>query len=475
MALTRRGKLVVTLALAACLLGGGAYGGTWALTRGQGATTSASQMIDRVLATTYPQAPSAAPVLPALSEAAEQPVPTALGAALAAGLVDPSLGAPVAGTVVDVATGDVLFAQLADDPVIPASTAKLATAVAALEALGPDYKITTKVVAGSEPGTIVLVGGGDPTLAGPKAVGKAAPGYPEPARLTDLAKATVAKLEADGVRQVHLIFDASLYSGPATGPGWKPSYVSSGNVAPVTALEVDEGRAAPGSSPRVANPAANAGAEFAGLLQAGGIDVVGSPVAGTAPDGAAVLASVSSPQMSALVYRLLQTSDNDLAEALGRQVAIHEGLPASFAGAAQATTRVLTSLGVSPAGLGLVDNSGLSRDDTISVAALAQLLRLADSADHPNLRAAAVGLPVGGFSGTLGQRFGAGARAGAGVVRAKTGTLDGVSGLAGYANDADGRLLAFAFVSNGVPAGGTPKAEAALDRLATVLAGCGCR
>lgn len=277
------------------------------------------------------------------------------------------------------------------------------------------------------------------------------------------------------MRQVHLLVDATLYTGPATGPGWKPSYVTSGNVAPVSALEVDEGRKNPAASPRVADPAAAAGASFAALLKAGGIEVVGSPVPGTAPDGATVLAAVSSPPVSALVDRLLQRSDNDLAEALGRQVAIHEGLPASFAGAAEATMRVLASLGVAPSGLVLADNSGLSRDDRVTVTALTQLLRLAASADHPQLRSVAVGLPVGGFSGTLSQRFGTGATVGAGVVRAKTGTLDGVSSLAGYATDADGRLLAFAFVSNGVPVGSTTKAEAALDKLAAVLAGCGCR
>ncbi len=394
MALTRRGRRAVTLVVSVALVGGAAYGGTWALNRGLGSATGASQGPGGALAVTFPQVPAAAPVLPALSDAAERPAPNALAAALAAGLVDPALGAPVVGTVVDVATGDVLFAQLPDAPVVPASTAKLATGVAALAALGPDHRITTSVVAGAEPGTIVLVGGGDPTLAGPKAVGKADPGYPVPAKLTDLAAATVAKLEADGVRQVRLVFDATLYSGPATGPGWKPTYVSSGNVAPVSALEVDEGRKDPSASPRVADPAAAAGAAFAALLKAGGIDVVGSPAPGMAPAGAAVLASVSSPPMSALVDRLLQRSDNDLAEALGRQVAIHHGLPASFAGAAEATAQVLTSLGVNPAGIGLADNSGLSRDDRVTVAALVQLLRLAASVDHPQLRAVVVGLPV---------------------------------------------------------------------------------
>jgi D-alanyl-D-alanine carboxypeptidase/D-alanyl-D-alanine-endopeptidase (penicillin-binding protein 4) len=88
------------------------------------------------------------------------------------------------------------------------------------------------------------------------------------------------------------------------------------------------------------------------------------------------------------------------------------------------------------------------------------------------------GLPVAGFSGTLSERYrkpAAGAGLGAGVVRAKTGTLNGVSALAGLVRTADGRLLAFALTADGVPLGATKQAEAALDRLAAALAACGCR
>ncbi|MDQ6873444.1 MAG: D-alanyl-D-alanine carboxypeptidase, partial [Actinomycetota bacterium] len=69
----------------------------------------------------------------------------------------------------------------------------------------------------------------------------------------------------------------------------------------------------------------------------------------------------------------------------------------------------------------------------------------------------------------------AGDRTGAGRVRAKTGTLSGVSALAGVVRDTDGRLLVFAVLADRVPAGGTDGAEIALDRVAAALAGCGCR
>jgi D-alanyl-D-alanine carboxypeptidase/D-alanyl-D-alanine-endopeptidase (penicillin-binding protein 4) len=104
---------------------------------------------------------------------------------------------------------------------------------------------------------------------------------------------------------------------------------------------------------------------------------------------------------------------------------------------------------------------------------LTRVLVLAASADHPALRPLLTGLPVGGASGTLANRFDGPDRAGAGVVRAKTGTLRGVSSLAGTVVDADGRQLAFAVLADRVP--DTGRARTALDRIATALAGCGCR
>ena len=97
---------------------------------------------------------------------------------------------------------------------------------------------------------------------------------------------------------------------------------------------------------------------------------------------------------------MLRESNNVIAENLARQVALREGQPASFSGAAAAVTAAARRLGV-PGGIRLVDGSGLSPQDRIAPAALVRLVSLASAGAQGRLRAAITGLPVAGFSGTL--------------------------------------------------------------------------
>jgi D-alanyl-D-alanine carboxypeptidase/D-alanyl-D-alanine-endopeptidase (penicillin-binding protein 4) len=363
-------------------------------------------------------------------------------------------------------TGDPLLQRAADVPLIPASTTKVATAVAALTALPADLRLRTRVVAGAAPGEVVLVGGGDPTLAGPATPLR----YPQPARLSDLAAQARAALGATAVTRV--VVDDSLYTGDRLAPGWKPTYVTEGQVAPVTALVVDGGRVRQGRGPRVPEPTLEAGRAFAALLQPGAAVEL---VRGTAAAGAAPLGEVASPPVPQLVERMLIASDNDLAEALARQVALVTGRPASFAGGAEGTAEVLADVGVDPQAVRLSDGSGLSRANRIEPAAVTRLLALAVAGDDPRLAPLVTGLPVAGFDGTLAPRYRTGAALpAAGRVRAKTGTLNEVSALAGLLRTADGRLLAFDLVTNTVPLGANRRAERALDVLAARLAACGC-
>ncbi|GAB3951147.1 hypothetical protein GCM10027614_52680 [Micromonospora vulcania] len=184
---------------------------------------------------------------------------------------------------------------------------------------------------------------------------------------------------------------------------------------------------------------------------------------------------VQSPPLIRVVDIMISESDNLVAEALARQVALARNEPASFDGGAAAMDAEVAELGLPADEITLSDGSGLSRRNRISPSLLTDLIRLAASPDHPELAGIFGGLPVGGWSGTLDERYqGApGTGAGAGTVRAKTGTLTKVHSIAGLVTTADGRLLTFAVLTDNVP-GGRETAQPALDRIAAALAGCGC-
>ena len=408
--------------------------------------------------------------------------PAGVSRALAPVVTSAAFGPSLGVLVTSLDTGQVLYASNASSGFTPASTNKLATAAAALAALGPSARLTTRVVLGSGTSSIVLVGGGDPTLAaGPSATSQ----YPQPATLAALARTTAQALRSRGEHKIQLGYDTSLFTGPAYAPGWTSNYVTGGDVTLVTPLEVDQGRVTPAGTPvdamaggaRSANPAPQAAAAFAGYLAANGITVSGPPTQVVAPAKAATIASVQSPPLTQIVYWMLEQSNNVIAENLARQVAIATGKPASFSGAAAAVTAVLRGLGVTGE-LQLSDGSGLSPDDKIAPATLVQIVRLAAATSR--LRPMLTGLPVEGFSGTLGPGgsvFGAGGSDALGVVRAKTGNLSQVAALAGSAYAKNGQLLVFAIMADQIsPApGALGRAATAMVTLANALAGCGCR
>ena len=416
----------------------------------------------------------------------DSPMPTTSGllTALAGPLSAPALGPHVSALVADPVTGRVLLSEHGSRPMTPASTTKLATGLAALAVLGQNARFTTKVVRGATPGSITLVGGGDPTLA---VNPFPAQDYPQPATLASLAKATARTLKAQGRRTVVLGYDTSLYTGPGLAPGWPAAYVTGGDVTPIVPLEVDQGRLTAAGQPedsddpynlaaRSQDPAGMAASAFAGLLTADGIHVSGAPQPQTAATRSATLASVTSPPLSALVAQMLEESNNVIAENLARHVAIATGQPASFSGAAAAEMSVLRGLGVT--GVHLVDGSGLSPRDRITPTALVAIIGRAAAADQSRLRAAITGLPVAGFSGTLapgGSVFAEAGRAALGLVRAKTGNLNTVAALAGIAYARNGQLLSFAVMADKLKMGALDQAGAQIARVATALARCGCR
>ncbi|MDC0773801.1 D-alanyl-D-alanine carboxypeptidase/D-alanyl-D-alanine-endopeptidase [Streptomyces sp. HD] len=415
---------------------------------------------DTVTAAPLP-APSAASVLTGLGGTST--VKSAPNGKALAGVLGPLLDAPELGSrtaaVVDVASGRRLYGDGAGQALTPASTTKIATAAAALAALGPDHRLTTRTAL--EPGTkeLVLVGGGDPTLTAREDSG----GW---ASLRELAAATAKKLKKQDLREVTLSYDTTLYAGPELH-----RIGVNDNLARVTALMADEARtddSTRGPVPRVADPAKDAATKFASFLADRGIKTT-SPGPSKATNRAESLAEAASPPLSALVERMLTNSDNDIAEALARHTAVAGGRRADFDGADAAIRDRLKRLGLPVSGSAFKDGSGLDRADKLTADLLTALLAKAADPDHPELRPTLTGLPVAGFTGTLTSRYTDGA---AGIVRAKTGTLTGVNTLAGTAVDQDGRLLAFAFLASNTTNPGA--AQSALDAAATALASCGC-
>lgn len=415
-------------------------------------------------------APSAPGVLPGVgphgADAGRQPPVTApngadaLSGILGPLLADPALGTVRTASVVDTATGRVLYESGPRAAMTPASTIKIATAAAALAALGPEHRIRTTVAPGAGPGQIVLVGGGDPSLTAKKKSPAGSGGS-----LVALAADTAQALKAAGTDSVTLGYDDSLYTGPVRHPIGRND-----NIAPVTALTADEGRpddSTSGPVGRTEDPSGDTARAFAGLLRERGIKVTGEPARAKAPAAAQPLATTLSTPLAGLVERMLTNSDNDIAEALARQTALAAGHPAGFEGAGKAVSEKLASLGVDVTGSHFADGSGLSRADKVSTRLLTDLLAKAADPQRPELRPVLTGLPVAGFTGTLRGRN-AGTSPAAGLLRAKTGTLTGVNSLAGTVVDPSGRLLAFAFLTANSPDG--PAAEKGLDKLAAAVA-----
>ncbi|MGK2867990.1 MAG: D-alanyl-D-alanine carboxypeptidase/D-alanyl-D-alanine endopeptidase [Mycobacterium sp.] len=374
--------------------------------------------------------------------------------------------------VVRVDTGEVLFDRQGDTPARTASVLKLLTAAAALATMGPDFQITTSVVPGGTPGSIVLVGRGDATLSalppGSESVYRGAP------KLADLAAATLAAYNGDPITSI--VLDATYWS-PADkwDPAWARSEQTRGYHSEVTALQVDGDRQNPAAqdSPRSTDPIGRAGQAFlAALRDADSEGEVADEVTfstGTAVSGS-VLAEVKSQPLRVLIPHMLLVSDNTLAEMLARITSKQSSLNGSAASLQQAIPSALTAYGIPAAGVTIKDGSGLSEFNAVPPSTVVQLL-IAMNAGGQYLDVMRAGLPVAGQSGTLAGRFTGANAVARGHVFAKTGWIDTSYSLGGLVQAADGTVLAFAFYAIG--AGIQSDARAALDTLTTGVFSCG--
>lgn len=397
--------------------------------------------------------------------------PAKVAAAVTPYLSDRDLGRHVVGAVSSLTPGSTVW-TIGDGRYLPASTTKLLTLGAALATLGPDRTFTTRVVRGAGPREVVLVGGGDPLLASrPPTLSEAESTYPARADVTTLALTAAEALGGRG--RVRVGFDDSLFTGPTDNPAWRRDYVPDDIVSPITSLMVDSGLA-PDQASRSDDPSLAAARVFAGALDAAGLKVVGKPRRVVVRPGAEELASVESAPLSQIVERILEVSDNEGAEVVGRQVGLAVSGTGSFEAGAAGVLATLGGLGIDVSGDALYDGSGLSRRNRVVTSTLLALIQRAAGPGGEDLRSIVTGMPVAGFTGSLTYRFTEGPAIARGLVRAKTGTLTGVHALAGIAVGRDGQPMAFVFGADRSPPDQKVDAQDALDRAAAALAACRC-
>jgi D-alanyl-D-alanine carboxypeptidase/D-alanyl-D-alanine-endopeptidase (penicillin-binding protein 4) len=377
--------------------------------------------------------------------------------------------------VVDYLTGEYIGGISGDDGQVPASTTKLLTAAAALHALGPDSTTTTSVTWEPSTATLTLVAGGDMMLAageGHHGIGHEgeldqANGW---AGLGDLSHLVREALGDAAAGEVNVVVDDSAFPGPAWPEEWPEYARTSGYAAPVTGLAVNVARIeGDGYGPRYDDPSLQAGKQFAAALEDDGF-TVGDVTRAEDPTTADVIAEVESAPLSLVSEYLLAVSDNTISEVTGRVLALKTGAKVNPPGTASATIAQLRDMGVDTTGLALFDAAGFSENNRISPMHLATTV--VASRTDPNTVDIVNYLPLGALEGTVAKRYID--TSAAGYVRAKTGSLTGVTTLAGIVTTADGRVLAFAALADGMPYG-QAQPKAAIDEFVEALSDCGCQ
>lgn len=526
-------RYAVAPVLAAALLLASAPGGV-AAGPVTGSSTADEAAVTTAPAATAPAAPSApadvrprlAPLLTPLGDVAEgePPSPPALSERLTEEMTSRWLGPSNRRAILvrDALTGEVLAETNARRLMTPASTTKLIAAAAIVTGLDGEHRFRTRVVAGPEPDQVVIVAGGDMLLADGMGDGGAVAGH---AGIADLARQTAQTLatgdRGDGAATtaqggeaaagtqgtdaaagtggdhaaaatgaaagpVRVALDLSHVAGPHAMPSWSDHWVAEGWTGRVVQLGRSVDRALPyNPSPRA--PEQEVARVFREALAAEGVEVAGAGDEDAraeevvVTDDAPELAVVESAAVRDVLALALATSDNAMMEQLARQAAVADGESADQESVTAWITRTMTEdYGIDMTGMQVADASGLSDGTRLSMSAVADVLVAGADGSHPGLQEvlAAGGLPIAGYTGTLGNgmRFHLDQHAPAvGIARAKTGTLPGVTALAGTVVTQDGRLLVFALAADAIEEGsGALEAVAVIDEIVAELAGCGC-
>lgn len=353
--------------------------------------------------------------------------------------------------VADVATGKTLYDNGGDDPIVPASTLKLFTAVSALDQLGADHRFTTS--AGYDPALgVVLTGGGDGLLSTGAGTGETV-GY---AGLSDLAQKTwdeiSNQLTADPQQTIDVWADVSRYDEPWVHPTWNDGLMTSGWVSPIYPLNTYGGFY---SDPSNDNTAVEDGASYAGgafaqrltdLAAAEGFDIE-FRYSGQLdqPSDVETAAEVRSAPLGQQLEFAMKQSNNMLLEMFGREAAIAADNTPNFEGSTNTTMDTLEGLGISTESLEFVDNSGLSPNNHATLNSIMQLYEVILAQEH--LRPILHSLTIAGYDGTMQQRMDQAPYSG--IVRSKTGTLEVANSNVGLTVTDDGRTLWFGVNTTG--------------------------
>jgi serine-type D-Ala-D-Ala carboxypeptidase/endopeptidase (penicillin-binding protein 4) len=364
--------------------------------------------------------------------------------------------------VYDLTTKTVLFSQRATTMRPPASVEKLYTATTALQLLGPTARLSTQVLGaghlgapGVWEGDLYLRGGGDPTFGSSAFIKSHYEGIG-----TSITQLVSTLVHTDGIREVtgRVLGDESYWDSrrgePSSGYAFDPFL--EGNLS---ALEFNRGEE--GGERGAHAPAAFAARELRAALKHAGVRVLGGSGAGTTPAGSTELATALSPTVAELLGLMLPPSDNFFAESLVKDLgARFGGAGTTSAGAAVVAKTMAALLGVHPH---VVDGSGLSPADLTSPYQVVFLLTtLAGTPTGTVLREH---MAIAGHTGTLALRMRHTWASGHCV--GKTGTLTGVSNLAGYCTSEDGHTLAFAIFTDNI---GTESAHIFQDHMAITIA-----
>ncbi len=323
--------------------------------------------------------------------------------------------------VYDLSADSVLYSYGGKQTLRPASTMKLLTSITALDLLGSDYAYRTylyykgKIAGGVLLGDVWLVGGMDPLF---------------DEKDMQVFAETLHRVGVDTIRG-HIMQDVSFKEEPLLGEGW--------------CWDDDN----PQLTPLLISRKDEFASQFKDELMKCGVFVDAPISTGRMPRDKDVLLICSrSHQLGEVLVPMMKESDNLYAESMFYQIAASLGKrPAEAAHARQLIKQVLAKAGVSGVQYRIADGSGLSLYNYVTPELMVRLLRYA-YLKRDVMAALYPALPVAGVDGTLKKRMTKGPAFE--NVHAKTGTVSGISSLAGYCRAANRHFLAFCIINQGV-------------------------